>query len=106
VIGRLGLGYEALRAVKQDIILLSFPRRDRAVRIRISPVMHLCSGHGGALGSMTGYRDGPPVEIRHVMDHTVGLNAAVAVVAALASAARHRRGRPGRWSRHAKSPRR
>jgi crotonobetainyl-CoA:carnitine CoA-transferase CaiB-like acyl-CoA transferase len=32
---------------------------------------------------MTGYADGPPVEMRHVMDHTVGMNAAVAVMAAL-----------------------
>ena len=40
-------------------------------------------GAWGGLGALTGYADGPPVEMRHVMDHAVGLNAAVAVVAAL-----------------------
>jgi crotonobetainyl-CoA:carnitine CoA-transferase CaiB-like acyl-CoA transferase len=40
-------------------------------------------GAWGGLGAMTGYTDGPPVEMRHVMDHTVGMNAAVAVMAAL-----------------------
>ncbi len=32
---------------------------------------------------MTGYSDGPPVEIRHVMDHSVGMTAAFAALAAL-----------------------
>jgi crotonobetainyl-CoA:carnitine CoA-transferase CaiB-like acyl-CoA transferase len=40
-------------------------------------------GAWGGLGEMTGYADGPPVEMRHVMDHTVGMNSAVAVMAAL-----------------------
>jgi len=32
---------------------------------------------------MTGYADGPPVEMRHVMDHSAGTHAALATVAAL-----------------------
>lgn len=32
---------------------------------------------------MTGYPDGPPVEMRHVMDHSAGVHAAVATMAAL-----------------------
>jgi len=39
---------------------------------------------------MTGYTDGPPVEMRHVMDHSAGAHAAVATVAAL-----HQRRRTG-----------
>jgi crotonobetainyl-CoA:carnitine CoA-transferase CaiB-like acyl-CoA transferase len=39
---------------------------------------------------MTGYSDGPPVEMRHVMDHSAGLHAALATVAAL-----HQRRRTG-----------
>jgi benzylsuccinate CoA-transferase BbsF subunit len=39
---------------------------------------------------MTGYSDGPPVEMRHVMDHSAGLHAAVATMAAL-----HQRRRTG-----------
>jgi crotonobetainyl-CoA:carnitine CoA-transferase CaiB-like acyl-CoA transferase len=83
VVSRLGLGYEALRAVKNDIILLSVSSSGQT-----GPDSHFAGyaplfGAWGGLGAMTGYADGPPVEMRHVMDHTVGLNAAVAVVAAL-----------------------
>ena len=83
VIGRLGLGYEALRAVKQDIIMLSVSSCGQE-----GPDSHFAGyaplfGAWGALSDLTGYPDGPPVEMRHVMDHTVGMNSAVAVMAAL-----------------------
>lgn len=83
VMTRLGLGYEALRAVKNDIIFLTVSSSGQS-----GPDSHFAGyaplfGAWGGLGDMTGYADGPPVEMRHVMDHTVGLNAAVAVVAAL-----------------------
>ena len=83
VIARLGLDYEALRAVKNDIILLSVSSSGQS-----GPDSHFAGyaplfGAWGGLGEMTGYADGPPVEMRHVMDHTVGMNAAVAVMAAL-----------------------
>jgi crotonobetainyl-CoA:carnitine CoA-transferase CaiB-like acyl-CoA transferase len=83
VLKRLGLGYEALKAVKQDIVLLSVSASGQS-----GPDSHFAGyaplfGAWGALGTLTGYADGPPVEIRHVMDHTVGLNAAMAAVAAL-----------------------
>jgi crotonobetainyl-CoA:carnitine CoA-transferase CaiB-like acyl-CoA transferase len=83
VLGRLGLGYEALREVKKNIILLSVSSSGQS-----GPDSHFAGyaplfGAWGGLGAMTGYADGPPVEMRHVMDHTVGLNAAVAVLAAL-----------------------
>ena len=39
---------------------------------------------------MSGYSDGPPVEMRHVMDHSAGLHAALAAIAAL-----HQRRRTG-----------
>lgn len=83
VLGRLGLDFEALRAVKEDIILLSVSSSGQS-----GPDSHFAGyaplfGAWGGIGAMTGYADGPPVEMRHVMDHTVGLNAAVAVLAAL-----------------------
>jgi crotonobetainyl-CoA:carnitine CoA-transferase CaiB-like acyl-CoA transferase len=83
VIGRLGLGYEALKAVKSDIIMLSVSSSGQS-----GPDSHFAGyaplfGAWGGLGEMTGYADGPPVEMRHVMDHTVGMNSAVAVLAAL-----------------------
>lgn len=83
VIGRLGLGFEALKAVKKDIIMLSVSSCGQD-----GPDSHFAGyaplfGAWGALSDLTGYPDGPPVEMRHVMDHTVGMNAAVAVMAAL-----------------------
>jgi len=83
VMTRLGLGYEALKAVKEDIIFLTVSSSGQS-----GPDSHFAGyaplfGAWGGLGDMTGYADGPPVEMRHVMDHTVGLNSAVAVVAAL-----------------------
>lgn len=83
VIGRLGLGYDDLKAVKPDIIMLAVSSSGQS-----GPDRHFAGyaplfGAWGGLGEMTGYADGPPVEMRHVMDHTVGMNSAVAVMAAL-----------------------
>ena len=91
VMDRLGLGYQALRAVKDDIVMLSVSSSGQS-----GPDSHFAGyaplfGAWGGLGELTGYEDGPPVEIRHVMDHTVGMNAAVAVMAAL-----HRRRATGK----------
>ncbi|PLK27004.1 CaiB/BaiF CoA-transferase family protein [Novosphingobium sp. TH158] len=83
VLARLGLGYEALRQVKQDIILLSVSSCGQE-----GPDSHFAGyaplfGAWGGLSDLTGFEDGPPVEMRHVMDHTVGMHSAVAVMAAL-----------------------
>ena len=83
VLERLGLGYEALKAVKRDIILLSVSSCGQD-----GPDSHFAGyaplfGAWGALSDLTGFADGPPVEMRHVMDHTVGMHSAVAVMAAL-----------------------
>jgi crotonobetainyl-CoA:carnitine CoA-transferase CaiB-like acyl-CoA transferase len=80
---RLGLDYAALRAVKADIVMLCVSSSGQS-----GPDAHFAGyaplfGAWGGLGEMTGFADGPPVEMRHVMDHTVGMNAAVAVMAAL-----------------------
>lgn len=93
VIGRLGLGFDALKAVKQDIIMLCVSSSGQS-----GPDSHFAGyaplfGAWGGLGELTGYEDGPPVEMRHVMDHTVGMNSAVAVMAAL-----HRRRATGEGS--------
>ena len=84
VVARLGLDYAALKAVKPDLVMLSVSSSGQE-----GPDAHFAGyaplfGAWGALGTMSGYPDGPPVEMRHVMDHTVGMNAAVAVLAALA----------------------
>lgn len=93
VVERLGLGYADLKAVKADIIMLAVSSSGQS-----GPDRHFAGyaplfGAWGGLGEMTGYADGPPVEMRHVMDHTVGMNSAVAVMAAL-----HRRRATGQGS--------
>jgi crotonobetainyl-CoA:carnitine CoA-transferase CaiB-like acyl-CoA transferase len=90
VMNRLGLGFEALRESKPDIVLLSLSSCGQS-----GPDSHFAGyaplfGAWGGLGAMTGYSDGPPVEMRHVMDHSAGLHAAVATIAAL-----HQRRRTG-----------
>jgi crotonobetainyl-CoA:carnitine CoA-transferase CaiB-like acyl-CoA transferase len=91
VMTRLGLGFDDLRAVKSDLILLSLSSCGQS-----GPDSHFAGyaplfGAWGGLGWMTGYADGPPVEMRHVMDHSAGIHAAVATMAAL-----HQRRRTGR----------
>ena len=83
VMERLGLGYEALKSVKNDIVMLSVSSSGQT-----GPDSHFAGyaplfGAWGGLGHLTGYADGPPVEMRHVMDHSGGMNAALAAVAAL-----------------------
>lgn len=80
---RLGLGYEALRTVKPDIIMLAVSSSGQSGPDSYFAGYAPLFGAWGGLGALTGYADGPPVEMRHVMDHTVGMNAAVAVLAAL-----------------------
>lgn len=90
VMKRLGLGFEDLRQSKSDLVMLSLSSCGQS-----GPDSHFAGyaplfGAWGGLGAMTGYSDGPPVEMRHVMDHSAGLHAAMATVAAL-----HQRRRTG-----------
>lgn len=90
VMRRLGLDFEALCEVRQDVILLSLSSSGQS-----GPDSHFAGyaplfGAWGGLGWMTGYSDGPPVEMRHVMDHSAGMHAALATLAAL-----HQRRRTG-----------
>lgn len=83
VMHRLGLDYEKLKALKPSIIMVSVSSSGQS-----GPDRHFAGyaplfGAWGGLGYLTGYEDGPPVEMRHVMDHSVGMNAAMAAVAAI-----------------------
>lgn len=83
VMQRLGLGYEDLRREREDLVMVSISSSGQT-----GPESHFAGyaplfGAWGGLGWLTGYEDGPPVEMRHVMDHSVGLNAALAMLAAL-----------------------
>lgn len=91
VMNRLGLGFDALREARPDIVLLSLSSCGQS-----GPDSHFAGyaplfGAWGGLGWMSGYSDGPPMEMRHVMDHSAGMHAAAATLAAL-----HQRRRTGR----------
>ena len=86
VMKRLGLDFEALREAKPDIVLLSLSSCGQS-----GPDSHFAGyaplfGAWGGLGWMSGYSDGPPVEMRHVMDHSAGVHAAATPVRAPATA--------------------
>ncbi len=83
VMERLGLGYTVLSALKPNLVMVSVSSSGQS-----GPDSHFAGyaplfGAWGALGYLTGYADGPPVEMRHVMDHSVGMNAAMATLAAV-----------------------
>ncbi|MEK7876492.1 MAG: CoA transferase, partial [Pseudomonadota bacterium] len=82
VMDRLGLNYEALKRVKPDIVMVSVSASGQRGPERGYAGYAPLFGAAGGLGTLTGYEDGPPTEIRHVMDHSTGLTAAMAVLAA------------------------
>jgi crotonobetainyl-CoA:carnitine CoA-transferase CaiB-like acyl-CoA transferase len=83
VLDRLGIGYGPLRQVKPDIILVSLSSNGQTgPESNYAGYAPMFAALGG-LGHLTGYADGPPVELRHGMDHTGGMLAAFAGVAAL-----------------------
>ena len=85
VMRRLGLGYEAMKEVRPDVILVSLSSNGQTgPESNYAGYAPMFAALGG-LGHLTGYPDGPPVELRHAMDHTGGMMAAFAAVAALSA---------------------
>ncbi len=85
VMERLWLSYGELQRVKRDIVLVSISASGQTGPEKGYAGYAPLFGALGGLGHLTGYEDGPPVEIRHIMDHSTGLSAAVATLAALYS---------------------
>lgn len=82
VMQRLGLDYAMLKAVKADIVMVSVSASGQSGPERGYAGYAPLFGAAGGLGTLTGHDDGPPTEIRHVMDHSTGLTAAMATLAA------------------------
>ncbi|MBI4289089.1 MAG: CoA transferase [Chloroflexi bacterium] len=85
VMERLGLGYEVVRELNPRIVMSSSSTMGgsgpEVGAIGYAPLFAASSG----LSDMTGYRDGPPTEIRYSMDIISGYTTFVAVMAALVS---------------------
>jgi crotonobetainyl-CoA:carnitine CoA-transferase CaiB-like acyl-CoA transferase len=82
VMERLGLGYETLRQVRPGLVMVSISASGQTGPERGYAGYAPLFGAAGGLGTLTGYEDGPPTEIRHVMDHSTGLTAAMGALAA------------------------
>ena len=92
VMDRLGLGYPQLREIKPDIIMVSLSSNGQTgPEARYAGYAPMFAALGG-LGYVTGYPDGPPVELRHAMDHTGGMMAAFSAIAALCAHRNHQVG--------------
>ncbi|WP_233889729.1 CaiB/BaiF CoA transferase family protein [Paraburkholderia flagellata] len=83
VLQRLGLGFDELCKSRPDIVMLSLSSCGQSGPDSSFAGYAPLFGAWGGLGWMSGYSDGPPMEMRHVMDHSAGLHAALATVAAL-----------------------
>jgi crotonobetainyl-CoA:carnitine CoA-transferase CaiB-like acyl-CoA transferase len=83
VMARLGLAYEDLVAVRPDLVMMSISSAGQFGLERKQPGYAPIFSAMGGLGYLTGYDDGPPVELRTPMDTASGMFAALAVVAAL-----------------------
>lgn len=92
VMTRLGLGWDELSRVKPDLVMVSVSSSGQSSPDSSFAGYAPLFGAWGALGTLTGYPDGPPVEMRHMMDHAAGLNGALAALAGLRGRAHHGRG--------------
>lgn len=83
VMARLGLDYDSLRAINPSLVMVSVSSSGQTGPERQLPGYAPLFGAWGALGTMTGFAGSPPVEMRHIMDHSTGLYAALAAVSLL-----------------------
>jgi len=83
VLDRMGIGYESLRRHNPTIIVASSSAFGGSGPESAYPGYASVFNASGGLGSLTGYEDGPPVELRDSIDLRVGAALAYAVLCAL-----------------------
>jgi benzylsuccinate CoA-transferase BbsF subunit len=82
-IDRLGLGYEEIKKIKPDIIMLSCSHWGQKVTDSNFPGYAPLFAATSGLSWMSGYEDGPPTELRSNPDYISGLYGFIAMAAAL-----------------------
>lgn len=92
VMGRLGLGWDNLKKVNPQLVMVSLSAYGQHGPDSHRPGYAPIFAAEGGLGHMTGYSDGPPGEIRNQMDHEAGLLAALLAIAMLEQRDRTDRG--------------
>lgn len=93
VMARLGLSWQDLSERNPALVMMSLSAYGQAGPDAARPGYAPVFAAEGGLGHLTGYPDGPPGEIRNLMDHQAGLTAAYTVLSLLE--ARDRTGRGG-----------
>jgi len=83
VMDKLGLGYEMLKEVKPDIIMVSLSSNGSTGPERSYGAYAAVMGPLSGLSHITGYPDGPPVPIRSTADTLAGITSMVPLLAAL-----------------------
>jgi len=83
VFDRLGLGYDVLKQLKPDIIMVSASAPGQKGPESGAPGYAPLFAAAGGLSWMVGYQDGPPAEIRAVTDMLGGMTSYAAAIAAL-----------------------
>ena len=83
VMGRLGLGWDDLKAVNPRLVMVSLSAYGQHGPDSHRPGYAPIFAAEGGLGYMSGYPDGAPGEIRNQMDHEAGLIAALLSLAML-----------------------
>jgi crotonobetainyl-CoA:carnitine CoA-transferase CaiB-like acyl-CoA transferase len=83
VIERIGLTYDDLRTENPEVVVVSVSNAGRGGPESSYPGYASIFNAMGGLGHLTGYQDGPPVEVRDSVDLRVGSVAALGGMAAL-----------------------
>lgn len=83
VIRRLGLSYDVLKQLRPALVMASVSASGQVGPEWADPGYAPIFAAVGGLGYLTGYEDGPPVELRNMMDNVTGLTMACAVLVAL-----------------------
>lgn len=83
VMERLGLGYQILKKLRPDLLMISLSTSGAAGPDREAPGYAPIFAALSGLSYITGYVDGPPVEMRISMDHICGTTGAMAILAGL-----------------------
>jgi crotonobetainyl-CoA:carnitine CoA-transferase CaiB-like acyl-CoA transferase len=83
VMERLGLAWSDLKKTCPSLVMVSISAYGQAGPDSRRPGYAPIFAAEGGLGYVSGYPDGPPIEVRNQMDHQAGLAAAIATVALL-----------------------
>ena len=96
VLDQLGLGFDELKAIRPDLVMVRMPGFGLTGPWRDNPAFAFVIEDASGLSWLTGYPDATPLSPYCLGDPTAGLHAVVALLIALEHRRAHRRGRARR----------